>query len=295
MKRIIVILTFLTCQSFDAFSQDIIKLTDGQEIKSKIIEITDLEVKYRKFSNLNGPLYTKKKTEIANITYENGEKETIGSSEQVHKYTEAPSSKKTNNTTEAPRIINPPANDGVGIARVHKINGIDVYCMNTPLVKYSIVFSAGDLLSDADIKSIFFGGLARAATDDKMDKLVNAAYRKSKKEGKHFDALMYTGGNRPIAIKYEESNVVASPLAKVGKINGVELYAFCEPEKENYSIISEAKSKSGGLTSLATAGIVNSSIESDLEKLIDRLDSKKKKIHAVIYTTGKRGVGVTFN
>ena len=67
---------FLLC-SITLFAQDIIVQNNGNTILSKVIEIGSTEVKYKKFSNLNGPTYTIAKAEILVINYENGEKESF--------------------------------------------------------------------------------------------------------------------------------------------------------------------------------------------------------------------------
>ena len=67
---------FLLC-SVTLFAQDIIVQNNGNTILSKVIEIGSTEVKYKKFSNLNGPTYTIAKAEILVINYENGEKESF--------------------------------------------------------------------------------------------------------------------------------------------------------------------------------------------------------------------------
>ena len=59
------------------FSQDIIKLKTGLEIKAKIIEVGVKEVKYKKFDFLEGPNYVVRKKTIEFIKYENGEKNTF--------------------------------------------------------------------------------------------------------------------------------------------------------------------------------------------------------------------------
>lgn len=59
-----------------AGAQDVIVMKDGSLIQSKVQEITPTEIKYKKFSNLQGPLYTIEKSGVLAINYENGEKET---------------------------------------------------------------------------------------------------------------------------------------------------------------------------------------------------------------------------
>jgi hypothetical protein len=65
--------TFLT----GAFvhGQDIIVQKNGEEIKAKVDQVLDTEIKYRKADNLTGPLYSLKKAEVFMIKYENGTKD----------------------------------------------------------------------------------------------------------------------------------------------------------------------------------------------------------------------------
>ncbi len=58
-----------------AKSQDIIVKNDKTEIKTKVIELTEDLIKYKKFELLDGPIYSIKKTEVFMIIYENGTKE----------------------------------------------------------------------------------------------------------------------------------------------------------------------------------------------------------------------------
>ncbi|MDY4788964.1 MAG: hypothetical protein SO179_00150 [Bacteroidales bacterium] len=57
------------------YAQDIITTRVGDEIQAKIIEIGANEIKYKKWTNQEGPTYTLTKTEIFMINYQNGEKE----------------------------------------------------------------------------------------------------------------------------------------------------------------------------------------------------------------------------
>ena len=63
-------LTLFLLFSVTLFAQDIIVQNNGNTILSKVIEIGSTEVKYKKFSNLNGPTYTIAKAEILVINYE---------------------------------------------------------------------------------------------------------------------------------------------------------------------------------------------------------------------------------
>lgn len=57
------------------FSQDVIFLSNGNEINAKIIKIGDSEIEYKKWNNQEGPIYTEKKSNIFMIKYQNGEKD----------------------------------------------------------------------------------------------------------------------------------------------------------------------------------------------------------------------------
>jgi len=54
------------------YSQDTIKTVSGNKIISKVIEINQSEVKYKRFNNLEGPKYVLNREDIESITYING-------------------------------------------------------------------------------------------------------------------------------------------------------------------------------------------------------------------------------
>ena len=71
MNKILLIL-FLFVWS-NGFAQDVIVKKDGSTILSKILEVNTADIKYKKYSNLDGPTYTILKTELLSINYKNGE------------------------------------------------------------------------------------------------------------------------------------------------------------------------------------------------------------------------------
>lgn len=83
MQKLIVFLSkLLICCAFviillpwGSYAQDNIYKTDKTIIASKVMEISDSEIKYKKFSNLTGPTYIIPKNEVWMIVYENGDKE----------------------------------------------------------------------------------------------------------------------------------------------------------------------------------------------------------------------------
>ena len=55
------------------YSADLIIKTDGTTIDAKIIEVTPTEVVFKKFNNLNGPIFRLSRNDIKSIRYANGE------------------------------------------------------------------------------------------------------------------------------------------------------------------------------------------------------------------------------
>lgn len=66
-----------------ACAQDIITTKDGSDIQARILEVTNSEVKYKRFSNLEGPTFTINKSDILIVRYENGENEVFKESDNI--------------------------------------------------------------------------------------------------------------------------------------------------------------------------------------------------------------------
>lgn len=83
MKKYLFLLAMITTP---IFAQDVIVKKDGSTILSKVLEISTSEIKYKKFSNINGPTYSISPLEVLTINYENGEKEdyTRNDSKDLH-------------------------------------------------------------------------------------------------------------------------------------------------------------------------------------------------------------------
>lgn len=58
-------------------AQDIIVLRNASQIEARVDEVTDEQIRYRKFNNLDGPVYSVKRTEVFIVRYENGTREVI--------------------------------------------------------------------------------------------------------------------------------------------------------------------------------------------------------------------------
>lgn len=71
------ILLVLLIISTASKAQDIIVKNDKTEIKSKVLELTEEVIKYKKFEMLEGPTYSINKAEVFMVLYANGTKEYI--------------------------------------------------------------------------------------------------------------------------------------------------------------------------------------------------------------------------
>jgi|GEM_PF-779885 hypothetical protein len=58
-------------------AQDVIVRRDGDELQCKILEVSKNEVRYKRWTNQEGPAFTEKKSDIFMIKYENGEKDVM--------------------------------------------------------------------------------------------------------------------------------------------------------------------------------------------------------------------------
>lgn len=61
----------------NASAQDVIVKRNGEELQCKILEVSKNEVKYKRWTNQDGPAFAEKKSDIFMIKYENGEKEVV--------------------------------------------------------------------------------------------------------------------------------------------------------------------------------------------------------------------------
>jgi len=75
-KTIILIILLLFCAVFTK-AQDVIIKNDSTKIQSKVIELNETTIKYKKWKNQDGPFYNIPRNEVNMIIYANGQKEII--------------------------------------------------------------------------------------------------------------------------------------------------------------------------------------------------------------------------
>ena len=72
MKKIFFVFLLLLSKQSVTLAQDLINLVDGNKIQSTVIEVTPYEIKYKLFTDPDGPLFVIDKRTVAYITYRNG-------------------------------------------------------------------------------------------------------------------------------------------------------------------------------------------------------------------------------
>ncbi|QHI35928.1 hypothetical protein IMCC3317_12760 [Kordia antarctica] len=179
------------------------------------------------------------------------------------------------------------------IAKVAKVNGIEVYILNEPLRKYEVAFNKK---KGIQWSSFLTGGFINASISTKITRYIDRLQKESKETGEKFDAIVYTNGKNVTAIRFIDPNDSENKgLATVQKIEGIPVFAMCEP----ILAYDETKKKGGGIKwkSMVTVGLWNNSIEQDLIKFAKRFKRhyKKKKIDAIIYRRQKKAYGIKFS
>jgi len=76
--RLLLVSSTLMVLNFKISAQDVIVKKNGEEIKAKVEQVSDTEIKYRKADNSTGPIYSITKAEIFMIKYANGTKDVFG-------------------------------------------------------------------------------------------------------------------------------------------------------------------------------------------------------------------------
>ena len=75
MKKLLFVLFAVWCGAMTAAAQDLIVKTDASQVEARVLEISPDAVRYKRFSNPDGPTYVLPVADIRYIRYANGEVE----------------------------------------------------------------------------------------------------------------------------------------------------------------------------------------------------------------------------
>lgn len=74
MRKIGIVIT-LSLAALNIAAQDVVVKKDGSTILAKVLEVNQDNIKYKKFSNQNGPTYSINLSDVMSVNYENGDKD----------------------------------------------------------------------------------------------------------------------------------------------------------------------------------------------------------------------------
>lgn len=170
------------------------------------------------------------------------------------------------------------------LARVTRIDGVEAYILCEPVRDYTTLVDAGTGLKS---ESLLTGGIVNKSIADRVEQFI----RKITKENARVDAVIYSAGRRIVGVQFtDKATPENKEIARVSKVGGYPVFVMNEP-LENYSVID---SKGGGIKwkSLFTAGIINNSIEDDVEQMVKKLQSRAAD--AMLFDGGKSASAIMF-
>ncbi len=140
------------------YAQDTIVKSTGEQLCVKITEVSEIEVKYKKFDFLDGPTFIENKSNIQLIKYSNGSKEDFGSPK---------GSSKIRQTEIGADYYNGPVNQSYKIERYgnhFRYQGKDIkeHVLHDVLYKSGdkqIIFLAGNAEDAKGLQYIGFGAV----------------------------------------------------------------------------------------------------------------------------------------
>ena len=170
------------------------------------------------------------------------------------------------------------------LARVKKVNGIEAYILCEPLRPYEVVVDAG---SGVKAESLLTGGLINKSIAGRVEQFV----RNIMKQNAKVDAVIYSAGKRIVGVIFtDDGNKKEAGIGRVSKVMGYPVFVMSEPLMD-YSVLNN---KAGGIKwkSLVTAGVVNNSIEEDVQEMVKKLQNRAAD--AMLFEGGKEGMTIMF-
>ncbi len=172
------------------------------------------------------------------------------------------------------------------MARVQKMEGIEIYIMSEPLRDYDIV----EEYAFPRIKKR--GRTNQEIAEEHKNALNVAAQKAAQKTSTHLqtvDAIIYTGGDHATMIRFKDRALSSKGLARVYKISGREMYVMCDPMLE-YEIAFDMTHAVDYDENIA----VSENLGNLMKEAIIRSKESFVPFDALIYTGGNNAVAVRF-
>ena len=179
----------------------------------------------------------------------------------------------------------PPRDDDKNLARVKRVNGLEAYILCEPLRPYEVVVDAG---TGIKAESLLTGGIINKSISGRVEQFV----RNITKQNAKVDAVIYSAGKRIVGVIFtDKGSSKDAGLGRVSKVMGYPVFVMNEPVAD-YKVLT---SQAGGVKwkSLLTAGVVNNSIEEDVQVMVKKLQSRAAD--AMMFEGGKDGSAIMFS
>jgi hypothetical protein len=159
MKKITIVFLLPFIVLSIANAQDVIIRRSGEEIKSKVKAITDKEIEYSKFENLDGPVYKISKSDVLLIMYPNGTKDVFANNAPI-----------TTTATANPTVVNRPS---------QRYFSADFFIKTTPVTYLGVDFSKCKLIGEGfENPKGMFNDINALIEKEKAKYDINGAIRK---------------------------------------------------------------------------------------------------------------------
>lgn len=169
------------------------------------------------------------------------------------------------------------------LARVRRVNGVEAYILCEPVRAYEVVVDAGTGLK---AESLLTGGLVNKSISARVEQFV----RNIMKQNAKVDGVVYSAGKRIVGIKFTDEDKKNAGIGRVSRVMGYPVFVMNEP-LTSYEVITN---KGGGIKwkSLVTGGIVNNSIEEDVQVMVKKMQNRAAD--AMLFDGGKDVSAITF-
>lgn len=147
MKRAVLLLVAALCGLMTAAAQDLIVRTDDTEEEARITEISPEAVRYKRFSNPDGPTYVLPVDKIRYILYANGEKEYFSESESIPATPLVPATPAADASADAPVSGATVYREFYKVGDLYDRNGVKgVVCQVTDEGRHGLVLSLDEVM-----------------------------------------------------------------------------------------------------------------------------------------------------
>ena len=170
------------------------------------------------------------------------------------------------------------------LAKVRRINGVEAYILCEPLRDYEVVVDAG---SGLKAESLLTGGVVNKTISDRVEQFI----RRVTKENARVDAVIYSAGKRIVGVQFkDEGTEKTRGMATVSKVMGYPVFVMNEPVMD-YNALG---TKAGGIKvkSLVTGGIMNNSIEEDVQQMVKK--TQNRAADGILFEGGRDATAIQF-